>query len=116
MKQPEIRAYLHDIVSSCRLVKDFTRDRSYTDYVEDVMLRSAVERQLTIAGEALTQAIKAEPDLAERISDVGRIIAFRNRLIHAYGILANDIVWGVVENNIDVLIVEVERILAERAR
>jgi len=58
------------------------------------MLRSAVERQFEIIGEALAQALRIAPDLASRISDTGRIIAFRNRLIHGRTSIADDIVWG----------------------
>lgn len=116
MRPREVRVYLHDIVQACALLKTFTRGRSYEEYVVDVMFRSAVERQFTIIGEALNQALKAQPSLAARISHTGKIVAFRNRLIHAYGEISDELVWEVLEQDIDVLIVEVERILAERAR
>ena len=42
------------------------------------MLRSAVERQFEIIGEALNQLSKVAPDLAAQIADLSRIVAFRN--------------------------------------
>jgi uncharacterized protein with HEPN domain len=48
-----------------------------------------------------------------RISDTSRIIAFRNRLIHTYASIADDVVWGVLEANLPTLEREVEALLRE---
>jgi hypothetical protein len=48
-----------------------------------------------------------------RISDTGRIIAFRNRLIHTYASIADDVVRGVLETNLPTLEREVEALLRE---
>jgi uncharacterized protein with HEPN domain len=72
-----------------------------------------VERQFEIIGEALTQALRIEPSLSERISDTRRIVAFRNRLIHGYDSLADEVVWGVLETNLPVLHREVQLLLDE---
>jgi len=45
------------------------------------------------------------------VSDCGRIIAFRNRLIHAYAAVSNEIVWGIVEAYLPRLRVEIRRLL-----
>jgi len=82
MSQRDVRAYLFDIAEACRLVLEFTRTRSAGDYATDPMLRSAVERQLEIMGEALAQALRHHPGLlAGRIPEAPRIIAFRNQLV-----------------------------------
>jgi len=111
MKQLEIRKYLFDIVHACELLQQFTAGKTLADYAADPLLRSAVERQFEIIGEALAQALRLSPELAGRISDTERIIAFRNRLIHGYTSIANDIVWGVLESNLPTLRREVTTLL-----
>lgn len=99
----EIRKYLFDIGEACRLLKQFTAGRDLAAYLADAMLRSAVERQFEIIGEALNQALRLDPTLSERISHSGRIIAFRNRLIHGYAFVADEVVWGVLETHLPTL-------------
>ena len=77
------------------------------------MLRSAVERQFEIIGEALAQLLRLDPNLRSRISDAGRIIAFRNRLIHGYSSVADDVVWGILEANLSSLRDEVATLMKE---
>ncbi len=76
------------------------------------MLRSAVERQFEIVGEALNQLAKLAPDLAAQIPDLPRIVAFRNILIHAYAVVDNAIVWRAVQENVPELLSVLERLLA----
>jgi len=79
----DVRAYLFDIVEACHLVLAFTETKSVSDYAADPMLRSAVERQLEIAGEALAQALRHHPGLlTDRIPEAPRIIAFRDGRSH----------------------------------
>jgi uncharacterized protein with HEPN domain len=95
------------------LLRDFTRGKAFADYVSDPLLRSAVERQFEIAGEALGQALRIDPELTGQIRDSARIIAFRNRLIHGYTSIAPEVVWGVLEANLQTLIDDVEVLLNE---
>lgn len=46
----EAKKFLFDVAQAARLVQTFTQDRSFEDYVNDPMLRSAVERQFEIMG------------------------------------------------------------------
>ena len=78
MRRPETLKYLFDVAEACRLLAQFTSGKTLADYESDALLRSAVERQFEIIGEALRLAIREEPELADRISDSSRIIAFRN--------------------------------------
>ena len=77
------------------------------------MLRSAVERQFEIIGEAMTQLAKLDAALAARISEYRDIIAFRNILIRGYASVNHRIVWSVIETQLPVLHREVDSLLAE---
>ncbi len=109
----EIRKYLFDLDQACRLLQQFTEGKDLDAYLADAMLRSAVERQFEIIGEALNQALRLDPALAERISYSGRIIAFRNRLIHGYAFVADEVVWGILETRLPTLQREVTALLRE---
>lgn len=111
MPQRDLRQYLYDITHASDLVRQFTDGRTLDDYVADPMLRSAVERQFEIIGEALNQACRLDPTLAERISYSQQIIAFRHRLIHGYSGVADNVVWGIVEGYLPTLKREVAGLL-----
>jgi uncharacterized protein with HEPN domain len=106
------RAWLSDVIAACDLLTDFTKGKNFDDYSTDAFLRSAVERQLEIVGEALRVAAQHRPDLAEHISELPAIVAFRNQLTHAYSAIDHRTVWGILERRVPQLRSEVERVLS----
>jgi len=80
----ESKKYLYDIARAAKLASEFIEGKTFADYSANVMLRSAVERQLETVGEALAQLARTDPAAASQISEYQRIIAFRNILIHGY--------------------------------
>lgn len=113
MMERRPQQFLLDIAESCALLRQFTSDRTLEDYKSDAMLRSAVERQFEIIGEALNLLLRQEPTLAGRITNWKGIISFRNRLAHGYAVIDNEVVWGVLQENLDRLCAEVETLLAD---
>jgi uncharacterized protein with HEPN domain len=105
--------YLYDIQQAAALVVDFTAGKQLDAYLADPMLRAAVERQLEIIGEALTQLGRVDSQLLARITDHKRIIAFRNILAHGYFEIDHEIVWGTVQSKLAVLRDEIESLLNE---
>jgi uncharacterized protein with HEPN domain len=99
----EPKAYLWDAKAAADAIAAFVAGRSFEQYKSDLLLRSAVERQFEIVGEALSQLSRAAPDLAARIPDSARIIAFRNILIHGYAIVDDEIVWRATQENLPAL-------------
>ncbi|MEO6061270.1 MAG: HepT-like ribonuclease domain-containing protein [Thermoflexales bacterium] len=81
---PKSPKLLEDVRAAAAFVMASTRDRSESTYLCDVVLRFAVERNFEIIGEALGRLAKIDPETAARVTDLARIIAFRNVLIHAY--------------------------------
>ena len=111
----DAKKYLWDVREAAGRINRFTLDRSFDDYLRDEMLRAAVERQFEIIGEALSQLSKREPESAKRIPDLARIVAFRNILIHGYATVDDQLVWGVLESQLPVLLQAVETMLDEDA-
>jgi len=99
----EARKYLHDIQQAADLVTEFTAGKRLADYEADAMLRSAVERQFEIIGEALAQLARLDETIASRISEYRRIISFRNILIHGYAEVDDRIVWDIIESKLPTL-------------
>ena len=108
---PEVLKFLHDIQQACELIEQFTSGRAADDFRNDAELRSAVERQFITIGEALQQALRTNPDLCNKITDIRRIINFRNVMVHGYAQIVPDTVWGVVETGLPVLHQEVTELI-----
>lgn len=112
----ETKKLLYDIDQAAAHIARFAEGRSLDDYRSDPFLRSAVERQFEIIGEALNRLSRTDPDTAERIHEYRRIVSFRNALIHGYDAVSDDVVWGILETNLPTLHREVSELLAEGSR
>ena len=73
------------------------------------MLRRAVEREFEIIGEALNSLDKLDPNI--EISSKRQIIGMRNRVIHGYDKIDDEIIWGTIVRHITVLKSEVANLL-----
>ena len=107
----ESKKYLYDIARAAKLALGFIADKTFADYSADAMLRSAVERQLEIVGEALAQLARTDPASASQIGEYQRIIAFRNILIHGYAEIDHRIVWNVLELKLPVALHQASELL-----
>ena len=88
---------LFDIAQACRAIQEFNAQGSLADYAADSMRRAATERMFEIIGEAMTRLRSLDNDTLEGISERAAIIGFRNRLIHGYDLVDDEIVWKIVE-------------------
>ena len=66
------------------MIAAITAGKSFADFDRDIVLRSAVERQFEIIGEALAQLARIDAAIAQKVPELRQIIAFRNVLIHGY--------------------------------
>lgn len=67
----EAKKYLYDMQRAAALIAEFTAGKELKDYQSDSMLRSAVERQFEIAGEALAQLARVDDSVAQRLPTTG---------------------------------------------
>ena len=111
--KPEARKYLYDIWRAVELLTEFTANKTFADYERDAMLREAVERQFEIVGEATARLARLDQELADRIGEYRRIVAFRNILIHGYADVDVRLVWDVIETKLPILRRDIEILLEE---
>lgn len=98
--------YLSDILRAIDLIEEFISNiSSYNDYEHDAKTQSAVERQLSIIGEAVNKFSLIHPDLTFEHSR--KIIGFRNRLIHAYDAIDSTIIWVIIRRHLPQLKAEI---------
>ena len=96
----ESKKYLSDVEYSIGLIEEFLVDFTFTEYQKDLKTKSAVERQLGIIGEAVNNYKKIENT---ELTQSREIIAFRNRLIHAYNSMEDEIVWAIIIRHLPLL-------------
>ena len=107
--QLETKKYLTDIVLSIHHIQLFLVDTPhFLAYQADLKTKRAVERELAIIGEAMTKIIKIE---TITIQNDKQIIALRNRLVHAYDSINDEMIWGIIQRHLPLLKQEVEELL-----
>ena len=107
----ETKKLLFDALSACRAIRQFVQDHTFNDYEGDLILRSAVERQFEIVGEAMNQAWQIDEMVVDMAPDLPKIIGLRNRLIHGYATVNNQIIWSIVQNDLPALEEQLETAL-----
>ncbi len=96
----DTRAYLWDIVEACDAVTRYIAGVDFARYSSDRQLRSAVEREVFIIGEAVNSIRKEEPLAVHVLGDVAGIIEVRNILGHVYFNVKHDKMWSVATKHV----------------
>jgi len=97
------KSYLKDIVQHSEYARSYVKGMSQSDFMTDTKTVHAVERCISIVGEA---ANKLSPDAIGAIPDIPwtEIRGIRNRVIHDYGMVNLDIIWNIVQYELTTLI------------
>ena len=103
----DVSAYLQDVLEACNSIEDVMRGISLDEYRSKRSVRSAVEREFIIIGEALRRVSALDERLFSSISNSRAIVDFRNLLAHDYGAVDDDAVFGLVYSDLIVLKAEV---------
>lgn len=108
-QQREWRFYLDDMLEFARKAMAYTQGLNQEQFVQDTLTYDATLRNLELIGEAATKVPnwvqENHPEIPWR-----KMIATRNRLIHAYLGIDNDIVWSIVCDDLPELIESLEEI------
>ncbi len=114
MPPRDLVAWLEDIREAIAAIQTAVAGIDLESYCSNRQIRSAVEREFLLIGEAPRQMLIAEPPLETRITAARDIISFRNHLAHGYFAISNQTVWGVIEGHLPILQAEIETIWIER--
>lgn len=109
----QIKSWLFDILNSINEIDGFLIDlpKDFEAFQKDLRTKRAVERNIEIIGEAMSRILKSEEELV--ITDSRKIVDVRNRIIHGYDSVSDDIIWGIVIKQLPALRIEVEKLLEE---
>ena len=107
----EIKTWLFDILCSINEIESYyvATPKIFEIYQNDLRTKRAVERNIEIIGEAMSRILKVEAEI--KISNTRKIVDVRNRIIHGYDSVSDDVIWGIVVKNLPVLQKEVEELL-----
>jgi uncharacterized protein with HEPN domain len=99
----DVRAYLSDIIESCDAITAATQGLDFAGYEANRLVRSSVEREFIIIGEAAAALARIAPEIFGAITLARRIVDFRNLLTHEYPSVDDAIVWAIIEHDVPVL-------------
>ena len=103
----EVKKYIYDIKESIDSIENYLGEkRDFNVYISNKMLRRAIEREFEIIGEAMNRIEKIDSTI--NISSKKQIISMRNRVIHGYDKIDNEIVWGTIVRHLPKLKEEIK--------
>lgn len=97
------RAYLADILESCDAIESAVRHLDLAAYQENRLVRSSVEREFIIIGEAMAALARIAPATFGAITRARRVVDFRNQLTHEYPTVDDALVWAIVGTDVPML-------------
>ena len=107
----DIKKWLIDILQAIDEIELFLpEEKNFYNFKKDLKTKRAIERCLEIIGEAVNR-IKKEGASFE-ILESKRIISTRNRIIHGYDSVSDEIIWTIVVKEIPKLKMEIISLLS----
>ena len=108
MKKTDIVRLRH-MLDAAREIRSFIKGRSEDDLKRDRILTLALVKEIEIIGEA---ASKVSQEAREQIPDIEwrDVIGMRNRLIHVYFEIDEDILWDTILYDIPELIEKLDKL------
>ena len=106
-----IRKYLYDVNEAINNIEGFMdeRSRNYMIFCNDLLYQHAVERNLSVIGEAINKILKLHPDIA--ITSARKIVDLRNFIVHSYDSIQPVMIWGIMVRHLPLLKQEISNLL-----
>ncbi len=109
-----IKTWLYDILKAIEEIESFFegKPKNYLEYCNDTKTKRAVERNIEIIGEAMNRILKEDPEF--EIENARNIVGTRNRIIHSYDNISDDMIWSIIINSLPKLKMEIVGLLEIR--
>ena len=108
--EERIKAWLSDIEQAIKEIEEFLPEgRNFFEFQKDVKTKRAIERNIEIIGEAVKRIVDANPNAL--ISNARNIVDTRNRIIHGYDSVSEEILWAIVVKDLPNLKNEIHKLL-----
>jgi uncharacterized protein with HEPN domain len=108
----KIKVWLLDIQKSIEEIFEFLgEDRDFFSYCDDLKTKKAVERNLEIIGEAVNRILKKDENFP--IRDAKSIIGTRNRIIHSYDNISDEVIWTIIVRELPSLKMQIDDFLKD---
>src|SRR5690606_20038499 len=109
----DIKTWLFDIQRAISEVDGFFNDgpRDFTNYQNDLRTKRAVERNIEIIGVALNRILRRDKSI--EIKNSRKIVDARNRIIHGYDSVSDEVIWGIVIRHLPTLQTEIQELLGK---
>jgi uncharacterized protein with HEPN domain len=111
--ETDVKIWLYDVLNAIMEIESFFLDqpKTFEIYKTDIRTKRAIERNVEIIGESLNRILKLDPTI--QITYSRQIVNTRNRIIHGYDSVSDEVMWGIVVKHLPVLQAEVELLLQE---
>lgn len=105
----EWRLYLNDMIEFSQRVLEYTNNYTQIEFEQDRRTYDATLRNIELIGEAATR-IPEEIRAQNENIPWRQLIATRNRIIHAYLGLDNDVLWSIIQTDIPQLLNDLQKL------
>ena len=106
----EWRFHVQDMIDFCQRVLSYTEGMDQNTFVNNALVYDATLRNLELIGEAATRIPDSVRDAYSEIP-WRQIIGTRNRIIHAYLGIDDDIIWSIIQGDIPAMLHGLHKLL-----
>ncbi len=109
----DLKGWLFDILNAIMEIESFLANQpsSFSNYEADLRTKRAVERNIEIIGEAMNRILKKDETII--LTNSRKFVDVRNRIIHGYDSVSDQVIWGIVVNHLPILQSEIKQLLNE---
>jgi uncharacterized protein with HEPN domain len=105
-----IKTWLLDILQCIDEIYIFLGEqKDFLAYRADLKTKKAIERNIGIIGEAVNRILKVDANF--QLKNAKNIIGTRNRIIHSYDNISDEVIWTIISRELKDLKTQVEDLL-----